>query len=311
MASSPEARAAGEACTTPVEKDSAVSNASAEALSTTQDADANTQADEPASKPAKTSEDGEVEEVEQAEEAGKTEESRCVADAGAANNASIRADKTNTEAPASPPPLPNEPLPTSPPPLPDEPLPDESGQNNASDDGWDPVWSDEHQAWYFVNRFTQQTQWENPRVPDASAAGAVAGAGTAVGGYNPAIHGDYDPNAWYAKGDGAAAAVETSTEGESDAIAAAAAAGAAIIQGETYDAYGHRHGTAGERYSRDAKASRQLNSFFDVAAASGAHDGRSLKAERSGIKPSKSELRAFKERRRARKEEKRRAWLRD
>ena len=56
---------------------------------------------------------------------------------------------------------------------------------------------------------------------------------------------------------------------------------------------------------------RQMNAFFDVDAAANSHDGRSLKAEQSNKKPSKNELKAFKEKRRARKEEKRRAWLRD
>jgi hypothetical protein len=65
------------------------------------------------------------------------------------------------------------------------------------------------------------------------------------------------------------------------------------------------------RHSDDAKSRRQMNAFFDVDAAANSHDGRSLKAERSNKKPSKAELKAFKEKRRARKEEKRRAWLRD
>ncbi|CAK7268678.1 hypothetical protein SEPCBS57363_003217 [Sporothrix epigloea] len=190
--------------------------------------------------------------------------------------------------------------PSSPPPLPDEPLPDES---TIEDDGWDPVWSEEHQAWYFVNRFTQQTQWENPRLPTAA---TNTSAGSNIGGYNPAIHGDYDPAAWYATGgtpaddDSNTSPDENSTE--ADPIAAAAVAAAAIIQGDSR----HRDGA-----SHNAKAARQLNAYFDVAAAGSSHDGRSLKAERSGIKPSKSELKAFKEKRRARKEEKRRAWLRD
>lgn len=223
----------------------------------------------------------------------------------------------------------------SPPPLPDEPLPDEQNDDDDDDDGWGPMWSEEHQAWYFVNRHTQQTQWENPRVPDAEA-GAGAGRAGGVGGYNPAIHGDYDPNAWYAKGGGSAAAGvgagggavdvqgDAAADGQGDldtddAIAAAAAAAAAVIQGaDLHNSFQTRldhHADGGEyhqnRYSHDAKAGRQLNGFFDVAASGGAHDGRSLKAERSGIKPSKSELKAFKEKRRARKEEKRRAWLRD
>lgn len=88
---------------------------------------------------------------------------------------------------------------------------------SAQDDGWDPCWDEANQAWYFYNRFTGKTQWENPRA--ATTATAHNGApGTApplptdsnpdpspvpkkprIGGYNPAIHGDYDPNADYAK----------------------------------------------------------------------------------------------------------------
>jgi hypothetical protein len=66
-----------------------------------------------------------------------------------------------------------------------------------------------------------------------------------------------------------------------------------------------------ERYNDESKSRRQMNAFFDVDAAANSHDGRSLKAERSGKKPTKSELKQFKEKRRAKKEEKRRAWLRD
>ncbi|EPE10263.1 ww domain-containing protein [Ophiostoma piceae UAMH 11346] len=194
----------------------------------------------------------------------------------------------------------------SPPPLPDEPLPEEQGNN----DGWDPMWSEEHQAWYFHNRITQQTQWENPRVPvDGAAASAVAG------GYNPAIHGDYDPTAWYATGGVAAPEEVDDKVDRSAAIAAAAAAAAAVIQSTDPSTFrGSRldvESGGGHRYTNDAKSGRQLNAFFDVAATSNDHDGRSLKAERSGKKPSKAELKAFKEKRRAKKEEKRRAWLRD
>src|SRR5437016_4580591 len=54
------------------------------------------------------------------------------------------------------PPLPDE----LPPPLPNEALPDQAEE----DDGWAPVWDDNAQAFYFVNRFTNVSQWENPRV---------------------------------------------------------------------------------------------------------------------------------------------------
>lgn len=56
------------------------------------------------------------------------------------------------------------------PPLPDEqapPLPQEAAPQ---DDGWEPVWDNNAQAYYFYNRFTGLSQWENPRVPEPSVA---------------------------------------------------------------------------------------------------------------------------------------------
>lgn len=48
------------------------------------------------------------------------------------------------------------------PPLPDEPVPD------AEDDGWESKWDYNAGAWYFYNRKTGVSQWENPRVPEAT-----------------------------------------------------------------------------------------------------------------------------------------------
>ena len=47
------------------------------------------------------------------------------------------------------------------PPLPDEAPPE--------DDGWTCEWDNNVQNWYFYNRFTGASQWENPRVPEATA----------------------------------------------------------------------------------------------------------------------------------------------
>src|SRR3569833_1309045 len=79
---------------------------------------------------------------------------------------------------------------SSAPPLPSEPIP-------AQDDGWEPVWSEEAGAWYFYNRITQKTQWDNPRVPESSSSTTADAASSAdapaqpplpvVGGYTPAI----------------------------------------------------------------------------------------------------------------------------
>ena len=202
------------------------------------------------------------------------------------------------------PPLPNEavpPLPAEPPPAPTE-----------EDDGWAPVWDDTSQAFYFYNRFTGATQWTNPRVPQASTSGppgveppavAVPAVPLPTSGYNPAIHGDYDPNAWYAQ----PAAPEPpvgQTADPTDPYAATAA----------FNRFTGRFQNAEltpDNFNDENKSKRQMNAFFDVDAAANSHDGRSLKAERSSKKLSKTELKQFKEKRKQKKEEKRRAWLRD
>jgi len=66
-----------------------------------------------------------------------------------------------------------------------------------------------------------------------------------------------------------------------------------------------------DNHNDEAKSKRQMAAFFDVDRAANNHDGRSLKAERSGKKLSKRELKDFQTKRREKKEEKRRAWLRD
>ncbi|KAH7135276.1 hypothetical protein B0J11DRAFT_426412 [Dendryphion nanum] len=236
-------------------------------------------------------------------------------------------------APSPDPPLPYEDAP----PLPNEALPE--------DDGWEPRWDYNTSAYYFFNRFTQVSQWENPRVPEAAAAKAAvaneietsynryahpAAPGTTnsagapgtysppkrrAGGYNPAIHGSYDPTADYA--------VEAQKKEEEDEAAAASAAAVAAglpDPNEDYTATGTFNRFTGrfqsdqvnpENHNDEAKSRRQLGAFFDVDAAANVHDGRSLKAERRNQTLSKKQLKAYKEKRRDRKEEKRRAWLRD
>lgn len=195
--------------------------------------------------------------------------------------------------------------------LPDEPVP------GTEDDGWECQWDPGAQTWFFYNRLTGVSQWENPRVPEATAGGVAASATPAAerpaaGGYNPAIHGDYDPNAWYAQ-----AYNQESQEQEAAAAAAAASyVDPSAAYGETvgfnrFTGQFQAPGMGPNRHSDEAKARRQMNAFFDVDAAANAHDGRSLKAERQNQKLSKSELKAYKEKRRAKKEEKRRAWLMD
>lgn len=282
-----------------------------------------------------------------------------------ADTAAATADETQPPLPNEPlpdgqaeaaaPPLPNEPVPSADadpdaPPLPAEPVPE------PEDDGWEFHWNPNDQSYWFYNRFTGVWQQENPRVPDSSTAAtttsttaaattapaADASAKTALsnpasiaGGYNPAIHGSYDENAWYAQN----LRATTSTSSPSSSSSALGPAGLQLppppsnpylaapdaslssSEQQTYltEGFFNRHtgqwqrpDQGAERHSDEARARRQLRAYFDVdAAANTMHDGRSLKAERAGIKPSRAELRAFKERRRQKKEEKRRAWLRD
>ncbi|EED18032.1 WW domain protein [Talaromyces stipitatus ATCC 10500] len=202
------------------------------------------------------------------------------------------------------------------PPLPDEevpPLPDEAppGQEEQQgDDGWEPVWDANAQAYYFYNRITGVSQWENPRVPDAASVSAPRAQKVEEqvirGGYNPAIHGDYDPTAPYAQ--------------QYEADLQLASAVNAADQSQSYTATGAFNRFTGrwqdssltpENFNDENKSRRQMNAYFDVDAAANSHNGRSLKAERSHKKLTKAEVKAFREKRRERKEEKRRAWLRD
>ena len=218
------------------------------------------------------------------------------------------------------PPLPDE----QPPPFPDEapPLPQEAPPAKQDDDGWEPVWDDRVPGFYFFNRFTNKTQWENPRVPEAAqptpgppgVSNHVSESNNepppAMGGYNPAVHGDYDPDADYAKADptstnSADFAGPPGTEGTpADPYAATGAFNRFTGKWQNAD-------FTTDRFSDEQKSKRQMNAFFDVDAAANSHDGRSLRAERANKKLSKNELKAFKEKRREKKEEKRRAWLRD
>ncbi|TAQ91251.1 hypothetical protein B7494_g421 [Chlorociboria aeruginascens] len=215
-------------------------------------------------------------------------------------NDSTPSDRERTD---SAPPLPSESIP----PLPSEPPP----ATIEEDDGWAPVWEESAQAFYFYNRFTGATQWTNPRVPEAipsvpalPSEESPAPVARPAGGYDPAIHGDYDPEAWYAQSSEPTKPTSLAPADPTDAYATTGAFNRFTGRWQASD-------LNPENFNDENKSRRQMNAFFDVDAAANSHDGRSLKAERSGKKLSKSELKQFKEKRKAKKEEKRRAWLRD
>ena len=212
------------------------------------------------------------------------------------------------------------PLPAEDPPLPSEEPPLPAEEPPQDDDGWEAILDPSSQAYYFYNRFTNATQWENPRVPEATAVKAPEvdtnkpgssppqGKKGAAGGYNPAIHGDYDPNADYAQED---------NPSDEEALAAQmqlSESGSAYTASAGFNRFTGRfqaNNLNPENFNDENKSKRQMKAFFDVDAAANSHDGRSLKAERANKKLTKKEVQAYNEKRRAKKEEKRRAWLKD
>ena len=79
-------------------------------------------------------------------------------DSGPSTVEKTASDQHESNAQAADPPLPDEEAP----PLPDEAPPD------PEDDGWEHQWDYTAGAWYFYNKRTGRSQWENPRVPDAT-----------------------------------------------------------------------------------------------------------------------------------------------
>lgn len=227
------------------------------------------------------------------------------------------------------PPLPDEPVPGEAPPLPNEPVP-----TAEKDDGWEAFQDPTTYQYYFVNRFTGISQWENPRVSSnahasaqylpgvsdiaqpTSAPGVDPAAASAAPssppkpyfGYNPKIHGDYDPNADYAKYHEVAVP-------EVPAPIDSSIATSLIGQYEQAGTFNRVTGTfqAGDKnaeyHNDENKSHRQMNAYFDVDRAANTHDGRSLKAERANKKLSKEQVKAFNDERRAKKEKKRRDFL--
>lgn len=210
------------------------------------------------------------------------------------------------------------------PPLPDEPVPEA-----VEDDGWEHRLDPASGYWYFINRFTGLSQWENPRVPSAPVTSIGApGTESSYGapgaysepsnqpeppkepylGYNPKIHGDFDPNADYAKFH---QVTPVQAEATVDLDAAANMIGTYGQAGTFNRRTGAFQGGGKDQdyHNDENKSKRQMNAFFDVDRAANAHDGRSLKAERAGKKMTKEQVKAFNESRRAKKEQKRRDFL--
>jgi hypothetical protein len=126
-------------------------------------------------------------------------------------------------------------------------------------------------------------------------------------GYNPAIHGDYDPNADYANWHKEKWAKEEAARHPERAADSTDYVATMKLNRFTGNAQGAKPGP--EHHSDAAKSHRQLNAHFDVDAAANMNEGRSLKAERKEKKLTKEEVQAFNKQRAERKRKKRMAFL--
>lgn len=119
-------------------------------------------------------------------------------------------------------------------------------------------------------------------------------------GYNPKIHGNYDPKADYAQYH------NKKREEESGVVAPVvrpAGYGAdMILNARTGNAQAHRPDA--DHHSDAAKSGRQMNAFFDADAAANAHEGKSLREERQKQTLSKKKIAEFKQKKQERKKKK-------
>lgn len=158
-------------------------------------------------------------------------------------------------------------------------------------------------------------------VPSTTSSGAP---GTSLprkrlhGGYNPAIHGSYDPNADYAR------QAEKDAEEEEAAAASAAAVAAGLPDPNAagdystvahFNRFNGRYQAPGmnpEYHNDENKSRRQLTAYYDVDAAANSHAGRSLREERRNTKLSKGDLKAYRAEKKKKKREKElKKWTQD
>jgi hypothetical protein len=124
-------------------------------------------------------------------------------------------------------------------------------------------------------------------------------------GYNPKIHGNYDPPQPYAQYHHKKRAEE--------AAAAQATQVTTIPASNTYETTAtfnrfngnfQRSEVNAERHNDFNKAGRQMNAFFDVDAAANSHDGRSLKEERRQQRFTKKEVNEMRKKKKQKQKEK-------
>jgi len=127
-------------------------------------------------------------------------------------------------------------------------------------------------------------------------------------GYNPRVHGPWDPTKPYA-------AYHSYLNWKKTQPDHPQAMPAAQKHFESTGAFNARTGRfqtddqTAERHDSHNRAGRQMNAYFDVDSAANSHAGRSLKEERRNAKFSRKEIKEMNEKRKAKKEEKRKQFL--
>lgn len=119
-------------------------------------------------------------------------------------------------------------------------------------------------------------------------------------GYNPKIHGNYDPKADYAQYHNKKRAEES---GSVAPVVLPPGYGAEMIL-NARTGHAQAKGPGAEHHSDSAKSGRQMNAFFDADAAANAHEGRSLKEERQKQMYSKQQVAEWKTKKAERKKKK-------
>jgi hypothetical protein len=126
------------------------------------------------------------------------------------------------------------------------------------------------------------------------------------GGYNPKIHGNWDPKADYA-----IEYAKDQGEAEQSSHAAATQQYIATANFNRFNGKFQQAGVGPEMHNDANKSKRQMDAFFDVDAAANSHDGRSLKAERRAQTISKAQLKVYKAKQKQKKKDKEIKWLLD
>lgn len=126
--------------------------------------------------------------------------------------------------------------------------------------------------------------------------------------YNPKIHGNYDPNADYAKYTSQRLAEQSGYNNTATIILSGSADYTTTMALNARTGAAQPSHLTADRHNDAAKSGRQMNAFFDVDAAANAHEGKSLKEERKNKKLSKADVKAFNEARKEKKQKKRMAF---